>query len=445
MSSLRAASAVTLLGFGSLLALAAGVELPDTHAGRCAKAYIEAFNSGDEARVKQFEFDHRAASALKARSMDDRMSMYRELRDRWQKLTVSRVLTSEEHAITLQVDTSAGADNLTFAFDFEQSPPYGMLAIRIGAGVSPAEMAAAARPLTDELRKQSVEALADALATLYVFPERGEQMAAELRRKLAAGHYDGAPDAMALAEQLTSDLQPICNDKHLRVRPAAAGGPGDGPQDGASLIREGRDENFGFQRVERLPGNIGYVKFDAFHPSAEAQKTAAAALEFVGGCDALIFDLRDNGGGSPEMIRFISSYLFDKPTHLNSFYDRMSNQTSETWTTADVPGRRFAKDLPVYVLISGRTFSAAEEFTYNLQCLKRATIVGETSGGGAHPVMPKRLGDVLMVTLPFARAENPVTKTNWEGVGVKPDIAVPADQALEAAVKDARSKTGGGE
>lgn len=419
--------------------------LPDTHAGRCAAAYFKAFNSGDEAEVRGFEQTYRSAAALASRPMDERIRMYHELRQRWETLSVTRVLRSSERDLSVRVAPAIGTDELTFDFEFEDKPPYGLIGIRIAAGMRPEDAEAQTRPVTPELRAATVQSFADALSSMYVYPEVGEKMAAAVRENAASGRYDGAATAGELAEALTRDVQEICRDKHLRVqasaplRASAASQPDDRQP---TLIREGRRENYGFERVEVLPGNIGYLKFNIFHPSGEAQEIAAAALAFLANCEALIFDLRDNGGGSPEMIKFISSYLFEEPTHLNTFYDRRSRKTSETWTTATVPGRRFAGDLPVYVLTSGRTFSGAEEFTYNLKCLKRATIVGETTGGGAHPVTLHRLSDGLAVTMPYARAENPITKTNWEGVGVKPDIETPADAALDAALREARARLG---
>ncbi len=132
------------------------------------------------------------------------------------------------------------------------------------------------------------------------------------------------------------------------------------------------------------------------------------------------------------MICFISGYLFDKPVHLNTFDDRLQG-ISHTYSNKEVPGQRYGQDKPVYVLTSSRTFSAAEEFTYNLKHLKRATIVGEASGGGAHPVTGYTINKYFEMTVPYARAVHPLTKTNWEGVGVLPHVKVPADQALDKA------------
>jgi C-terminal processing protease CtpA/Prc len=190
--------------------------------------------------------------------------------------------------------------------------------------------------------------------------------------------------------------------------------------------------NYGFDKVERFPGNIGYIELRGFTDAENGAATVAAAMTFVTNTDALIIDLRRNGGGSPEMVALISSYLFAEPVHLNSLYWREGDRTEDFWTRKDVQGKRYlGKD--VYILTSKQTFSAAEEFSYNLQNLKRATIVGETTGGGAHPGGMHRVMSDFAVFVPSGRAINPITKKNWEGVGVIPEIPVPADQALTVA------------
>ena len=169
--------------------------------------------------------------------------------------------------------------------------------------------------------------------------------------------------------------------------------------------------------------------------------TAIAAMNFLANANAVIFDLRENGGGHPAMVALISSYLFCKPTHLNDLWERKDDKTEQYWTLSYVPGKRLAEQ-SAYVLTSSRTFSAAEEFSYNLQQLDRASIVGETTGGGAHPVSGYRIDDRFQVMVPFARAINPISKTNWEGVGVKPDVEAPAAEALDKALQLARKKPG---
>ena len=191
--------------------------------------------------------------------------------------------------------------------------------------------------------------------------------------------------------------------------------------------------------MEILEGNIGYLKFDFFADPDECGPTAIAAMNFLAHVDAIIFDLRENGGGDPRMVAFVSTYLFDNPTHLNDLYDRKKDETTQYWTLPYVPGTRLA-DTPAFVLTSKGTFSGAEEFTYNLKNLKRATIIGETTGGGAHPVSGHRIDDHFMIGVPFARAVNPISKTNWEGTGVAPDVEAKAADALDVAKKMASSK-----
>jgi hypothetical protein len=287
-------------------------------------------------------------------------------------------------------------------------------------------------------RAAIVEDLLKGLAETYVFPDVAEKMSRHLRERLAAGAYDGTATLRDFCERLTEDLQSISHDKHLRVFWAPRR-PDEGESEAAAKERRARElaemerENFCFEKLERLPGNIGYLKFNCFASADVAGATAVAAMNFLGHSDALIFDLRDNGGGDPTMIQLITSYLLAEPKHLNSFYIRKSGATDQFWSHAYVAGPRLP-DAPVFVLTSSRTFSGAEEFCYNLKNLKRGTIVGETTGGGAHPVEAYRVKNYPVVaTLPFGRAINPISGTNWEGTGVAPDIAVPAAAALDTA------------
>jgi retinol-binding protein 3 len=233
---------------------------------------------------------------------------------------------------------------------------------------------------------------------------------------------------------LTEHLREVCKDKHLRVNfssdPIPAGGPG-GPsvEQMARMRRTLALRNYGFKKVERLDLGVGLLELENFPPAELIGETAGAAMTFLAGSEAVIVDLRANGGGDPAAVVLLCSYFFDEPTHLNSIYNRSADTTRQYWSHPSLPGKKLTgKD--VYVLTSSRTFSGAEEFAYNLQSQKKATIVGETTGGGAHPTRGFRVTDHFLVGVPFARSINPVTKTNWEGTGVKPDVAVPADQAL---------------
>ncbi len=295
------------------------------------------------------------------------------------------------------------------------------------------------RTIDAATRTQVIEGVLKSLNDSYVFPEVAKKMEDSVRERVARKEYDQIVSARALAETLTSHLQAVSKDKHLRVRyshqPIPVRGPRREPT--AAEREETRRElgwmNHGFNKVERLRGNIGYVEFWGFFDADLGAETVASTMNFLNGTDALIIDLRGNGGGNPAMVALVCSYLFGpEPVHLNDLYWREGNRTDEFWTRKEVAGKRYLnKD--VYVLTSKRTFSGAEEFAYNLKNLKRATIVGETTGGGAHPGGPRRVHEHFNVFVPSGRAINPITKTNWEGTGVSPDVDVPAAQALTVA------------
>jgi len=285
-------------------------------------------------------------------------------------------------------------------------------------------------------RTQAIDTILKRLNESYVFPDIAKKMDESIRERVAKKEYDQITSAKQFATTLTNDLQAVSHDKHLRVRYSNEAIPERGPrQEPTAEEREQRKRdltwmNHGFSKVERLRGNIGYLEFLNFMDEELGADTVAAAMNFVNGTDALIIDMRNNGGGNPAMVALVCSYLFGpEPVHLNDLYWREGNRTDEFWTKKEIAGKRYLnKD--VYVLTSKRTFSGAEEFTYNLKNLKRATIIGETTGGGAHPGGGFRISEHFGMFIPTGRAISPITKTNWEGTGVTPDIAVPADQAL---------------
>lgn len=298
-----------------------------------------------------------------------------------------------------------------------------------------------------ETRTAVIDSLLKELNEGYVFPEIAKKMETDLRTRLSAKEYDGITSGVALAQKLTADLQSVSKDKHLRVRFSASPMPirKDRREPSEAEVEQGKwmskRVNFGFEKVERLNGNIGYVDLRGFNDHVEGAETVAAAMGFLKNTEAIIFDLRQNGGGSPFMIQLISSYLFgDKPVHLNDMYWRQSGKTDEFWTKPELAKFKLTnKD--IYVLTSNYSFSGAEEFSYNLKNLKRATLVGETTGGGAHPGGVVRLHDHFGVFIPVGRAINPISKTNWEGTGVEPDIKVPKEQALKTAYLLALNKS----
>jgi len=294
-------------------------------------------------------------------------------------------------------------------------------------------------PIDAKMRGEVIESLLKELEENYVFPEVAEKMTEAINKCVELKKFDDAKTGQEFAQQLTAELQRISKDKHLRVRCSTAKLPPETkskeptPDKMARAKQETKMLNAGFRKIERLPGNVGYLALDAFMHTEVAAAPAAAAMNFLANTDAMILDLRQNGGGRPHTVALVCSYFFgEKPIHLNSLYWRRGDRTDEFWTLKKLEGPRFL-DKPLYVLTSRYTFSGAEECAYNLQTQKRATIVGETTGGGAHPGGTFRINDHFMVFVPTGRAINPITKTNWEGTGVKPDIEVAADKALDTA------------
>ncbi|MEW5868379.1 MAG: S41 family peptidase [Chloroflexota bacterium] len=284
-----------------------------------------------------------------------------------------------------------------------------------------------------------VQNLSTKLRAYYVFPEVAEQICARLQEGLAQGAFAEFTDGESLALALTLRLQEVNQDRHLGVEYHPQPLP---EQEGAlyqnqAMVDEWRKEdeqdNFGLHKAERLPGNVGYLDIRAFSRTDWGGETAAAAMTFLAHTNALIIDLRQCRGGDPDMVALISTYLFgEERLHLNSLYWREGDVTQQFWTLPYVPGRRFG-DKPVYVLTSKNTFSGGEEFAYNLQTRQRATLVGETTGGGANPGAAYRLHAHFAVFIPNGRAINPVTGTNWEGCGVTPDVQTPPEQAFNKA------------
>jgi hypothetical protein len=287
-----------------------------------------------------------------------------------------------------------------------------------------------------------VDSIAKFMSERYVFPKEGKEMGDLVQQNLKNGDYDEITDPFEFAQKLTEDLLTINNDRHIGV--------GYMPERIALMQAAQEDEdnteleelekrymeysNYNFEKMKILPGNVGYLKFNSFYDASVAGPTAVAAMNFLANTDAIIFDLRENGGGSPSLIQLMTTYLFDQPEHLNSFYYREADQTRQFWTLTHVPGERMP-ETDVYVLTSSQTFSGAEEFTYNLKNLERAVIIGETTGGGAHPVSGYIINDNFLVRVPFGRAVNPITETNWEGTGIEPHIKTSKAEAFDMAYK----------
>jgi len=297
--------------------------------------------------------------------------------------------------------------------------------------------------LEPEERKEVVESLGKLMKENYVFPDKGLAMASFLNEKLQQGKYDHFSNAQKFTRQLTEDMQSVTHDKHIQVIHApeqvVLQRKNNSLSSDPEIVKNLKRKNFGFEIVEILPGNIGYLNLTSFGDPEIAGDTAVAAMNYLANSDALIIDLRNNGGGMPAMIQLITSYLYgSESVHLNNFYWRPSDLNTQTWTLPYVQGKRMP-NTEVYILTSQQTFSAAEEFSYNLKHLKRAILIGETTMGGAHPGGMQIVNDNFMLWVPSGRAINPITNTNWEGVGVQPHILVNKQEALLRAQIEALS------
>lgn len=291
-------------------------------------------------------------------------------------------------------------------------------------------------PLAEQQRV--ARAAADLIERRYVDPAKGRQVAQALR----AEKWREPAEAGAFAKRLTNWLRSRSGDGHFAVdysaKPIAEGG-GETEFSGAEIERfYGAHLNHGVEKVERLEGNIMLLDLRVFPPPEMAGDVIAAAMTLVAQGDALIIDLRRNGGGM-DSANLLMSYLLPPGTEISGSFDRPTGERTHTTTAAWVPGRIFGPDKPIYILTSERTFSAAEAVAYDLQAAKRAVVVGEVTGGGANPFEYRRIDAHFALSLPEARSINPITGTNWQDVGVKPDVAVPADQALETALSLARA------
>ena len=291
-----------------------------------------------------------------------------------------------------------------------------------------------AAPASVTERTEIISSVINHLHASYIVAEQ----AAKLDPLLRHADFSQVAGDEAFAKAVTALMQDVTKDQHLRLRYSAKPVPVEKnglptPAELAERQARLRSENFGVERVEHLPHNIGYLKTSYFAPAAEAGPTVAAAMTLLAHTDALIIDLRENGGGSADAVPLIASYLFHERTHLSDFYRREGNITEQQWTYPTVAGSRFGRDKEVYVLTSKATFSAAEGLAFALKNLKRATIVGETTRGGAHPSRIKRIDAHYELMVPGSTVRDSVTGKDWEGVGVVPDVPVPAANALATA------------
>ena len=431
--------AITLVAIMPLRARA-DVSIPDTPAGRTLRAFLDAFNSGEHDRIAAYvkEYDpENSADGLTS-------------------------FSSQTGGFTLVSIVHSAPDKLSFLVHGhgDNIEAYGALQLasttpprvkRISIRAIPPGAKLDDIQLDEATRQKTIDAISEALTEYYVYPDVAAKMIQAIRDHQKHGNYNSIVDGNEFADALSRDLRDVSQDKHLFVGydpyilPTQSA-PSDEPRqpspaDEARFRAMLEHDNCTFSKVEILNHNIGYIKFGAFPDPNICGPTVVAAMNFVAHTDALIFDLRENHGGNPSMVEFMVSYLFREPTHINDLTNRHDNETHQYWTLPWIPGPRFI-DQPVYVLTSHETFSGGEEFTFDLKTQKRGTIVGETTGGGAHPVRGMPAGDHFTIGVPFGRPINPITKGDWEGKGVEPDVKVSAVDALITAEKLAAEKLG---
>lgn len=285
------------------------------------------------------------------------------------------------------------------------------------------------------------------VAEHYVFGDVGAQLRQVLDDRLAAGRYAAATTPADLSELVTEDLQSVNGDRHLRLSYHPEPIPDGAAEEAETVLvdrmtRLAAETMGGVARVERLDGNVGYLDLNPIlFPPSMSGGALTAAMTLLAGTAALLVDVRNNRGGDPSAVQLVCGYLFDEPTLLVTMHSHDGDRQS--WSLPYVPGARFGGTKPVYVLTSADTFSGAEELTYDLQQHGRATIVGERTGGGAHPRSGYPVHPHLEVHVPTARPMHPVSGTNWEGCGIIPDIEVPAADAFDTAYRHARDRLAG--
>lgn len=291
--------------------------------------------------------------------------------------------------------------------------------------------------LTPAFKQETVDRLSQLINDHYVFPEVAEKTSAHIKAQLKAGHFDKIDSLEAFAKALTTEIRLINKDKHMLIRMSRPKEEKENSmkqmfKDHMYQIDYRRNNNGGFKEAKKLDGNVGYFDLRSFASPYDGRPFVDSFMQLLASSDAMIIDLRLNGGGHPAMVQYLCSYFFDEKVHLNSLYFREGDRTQEFWTLDSVNGQKMPT-IPLFVLTSDRTFSGAEEFSYNMQTQKRATLVGQTTGGGANPVNRMQLNDKLTAFIPVGTAINPITKTNWEGVGVIPEVKATPEETFDTA------------
>jgi hypothetical protein len=399
-------------------------------------ALVEVLAAGTDTAARDFIAQHTTPEYRAATPLDAQMA---ELQ-RMQRAIGSAEVVSQQGSPwgerTVLLRSVASGAQWVLRLEMESGPPPLVGGIRWREEVLTGA-------LTPRLRAEVLEALIESVERIYVSPDTAALVAVHLRARAATGAYDLLTDRGALAEALTHDLQAISGDGHLSVRDASselvalgAGVPAQAP------ASDYGPASLGFTRVERLPGNVGYIEIATalMGPPGRAAEDRALVGEVVRqmeGADAVIIDLRENPGGSALLANHLYSHFLPAGVHLFTVESRLMGTSSERRVAAEVPGPRLLS-VPLYVLTSGRTFSAGEDIAFSLASQGRATVVGEPTGGGGRNNTNVPVAHGMWASISFTRVIDPRTGGEaWERVGVPPDVAVPAADALQAALQHA--------
>jgi hypothetical protein len=399
------------------------------------------------------------------------------------------VISAHSPGDTVSITVDRGGKEKTLSLTFGSRPDGGIsIGVKMGSGGSPGVAAASGKPIDAGGRASALAAVAENLRSGYIYPDKGENFAAKVEAAAKAKRFADAETTSAFVQSVNGFLFDISNDKHLRIghaERASEGGPGkrvvrqgpagpgaggesphggtvlrrvgpgggdgaghggavvrrEGPGGGASghggpeMRRPGGDGDFGIREARVVDGNIGYLNLSMFAGHDSAKARIDEAMLSLAETDGLIIDLRRNGGGGPWMVRYLSGFLFAEPTHLTDTWARGMEAPAERWTLSGQPTKSFV-DKPVYILISGNTFSAAESFTFGLKINDRVTLVGERTGGGGHFGEDVALPENLRMFLPKGRTYDPETGKGWEAEGITPNIVTSTAEALDRALAE---------
>ncbi|OXB23679.1 hypothetical protein B0A80_09430 [Flavobacterium tructae] len=296
------------------------------------------------------------------------------------------------------------------------------------------------KKITEKFKKETILKIDSLIQKEYIFPDQAKLIAAHLKKSYKENKFKKYDLLDSFAVALTKEIRLVNNDKHLRVKPKFV--PDNKNTNAAKdsyeiylhNLTDNRKLADGFREVKILDGNIGYLNFKYF--IHETNPTIDSYMQLLSKTDAIVIDLRTNGGGSPKTVQYLCSYFFKEPLLLNTLYFRKDNFTEEFRVT-EVNGKKRI-DVPLFIITGDRSFSGAEEFSYNMQTQKRATLVGEVTGGGANPGEILEINSLLEIFIPTGTAINPITKTNWEGIGVIPEYKTTKELAYDKTIELAK-------